>query len=191
MRQLHVGRSTVREALNGLALAGIVEIRHGQGCFVVAAVEPDPRSLDRALRRGATAALMEARLLVEVEMLGLAAERATEEELVAIEHALAVYERAVRSGTSLVRLASRVHVRLLEAAHNDVLVGFVRAYLPQVHERGEELERAEPVERRWEEYREHYELYAAVRDRDPERARARMREHLGVMRAEITKVEES
>jgi GntR family transcriptional repressor for pyruvate dehydrogenase complex len=191
MRQLHVGRSTVREALNGLALAGILEIRHGQGCFVAAAPDPDPRSLDRALRRGATAALMEARVLVEVEMLGLGAERATQDELAAAEQALAAYERAVRTGTSHVRLASRVHLRLLEAAHNDVLLGFVRAYLPQVHERGEEVERDEPVERRWEEYREHYELYAAVRDRDPLRARVKMREHLGVMTAEIIRVEET
>src|SRR5690349_22821658 len=31
---LGVGRSTVREALNGLALIGVVEVRHGQGVFV-------------------------------------------------------------------------------------------------------------------------------------------------------------
>src|SRR5215510_9599317 len=32
--QLGVGRSTVREALNGLAALGILDIRHGQGVFV-------------------------------------------------------------------------------------------------------------------------------------------------------------
>src|SRR5262245_42317682 len=31
--QLEVGRSTVREALNGLAALGILDIRHGQGVF--------------------------------------------------------------------------------------------------------------------------------------------------------------
>src|SRR5271163_5143623 len=34
MKDLGVGRSTVREALNGLALLGLVDIRHGQGVFV-------------------------------------------------------------------------------------------------------------------------------------------------------------
>ena len=33
-KELGVGRSTVREALNGLAMLGVVEIRHGQGVFV-------------------------------------------------------------------------------------------------------------------------------------------------------------
>lgn len=36
-RELGVGRSTVREALNGIAMLGIVEIRHGQGVFVASA----------------------------------------------------------------------------------------------------------------------------------------------------------
>src|SRR5207253_7246709 len=37
-RALGVGRSTVREAMTGLAMLGVVEIRHGEGAFV--AVDP-------------------------------------------------------------------------------------------------------------------------------------------------------
>src|SRR3954454_18031926 len=33
-RELGVGRSTVREALNGLAMLGVLTIRHGQGAFI-------------------------------------------------------------------------------------------------------------------------------------------------------------
>ncbi len=33
-KRMGVGRSTVREALNGLEMMGVVEIRHGQGVFV-------------------------------------------------------------------------------------------------------------------------------------------------------------
>src|SRR6476619_3532787 len=40
-QQLGVGRSTVREALNGLAMMGVVEIRHGQGVFVTEAAPAD------------------------------------------------------------------------------------------------------------------------------------------------------
>jgi GntR family transcriptional regulator, transcriptional repressor for pyruvate dehydrogenase complex len=187
-RMLHVGRSTVREALNGLALAGVVEIRHGHGCFVAAPTELRPHELELALRRGLTAALMEARTVVEVEMLGLAASRATEDDLARAEAALVAYERALESGQSTVRLASRVHLRLLEGAHNDVLLGFIRAYLPMVHERGHELEQEGPADE-WAEYRDHQELYAAVRDHDAERARTKMREHLGAVTVLITQVE--
>ena len=44
-KELGVGRSTVREALNGLAMLGIVEIRHGQGVFVTG--EPAARLTSR------------------------------------------------------------------------------------------------------------------------------------------------
>ena len=44
-KELGVGRSTVREALNGLAMLGIVEIRHGQGVFVTG----EPAQVERAV----------------------------------------------------------------------------------------------------------------------------------------------
>ena len=40
-KELGVGRSTVREALNGLAVLGVLTIRHGQGAFI--ADEPPKR----------------------------------------------------------------------------------------------------------------------------------------------------
>jgi GntR family transcriptional repressor for pyruvate dehydrogenase complex len=189
MKMLHVGRSTVREALNGLALAGVVEIRHGQGYYVASRARPAPHALELALRRGVTANLMEARLLVEVEMVGLAAERATDDDLLEMEKVLGLYERAVHAGASTVRPAARFHQRLLDASHNEVLLGFVRMYMPKVLERGDELEREEP-EHALAEYVEHRSLYEAVRDRQPEIARQRMRAHLEVMTTEFTRVEE-
>jgi GntR family transcriptional regulator, transcriptional repressor for pyruvate dehydrogenase complex len=54
-RELGVGRTTVREALNGLALLGAVETRHGQGAFVAARRDQSPRALD-ALERALTKA---------------------------------------------------------------------------------------------------------------------------------------
>src|SRR3954447_23390307 len=85
-KELSVGRSTVREALNGLAVLGVLEIRHGQGAFVSdpAAAAPDAMSsrpdspLTVALERGVTREFIEARLLVEVGVARLAAERRTE-----------------------------------------------------------------------------------------------------------------
>jgi GntR family transcriptional regulator, transcriptional repressor for pyruvate dehydrogenase complex len=190
MRMLHVGRSTVREALNGLALAGVIEIRHGQGCFVASLARPAPHALELALRRGVTDRLMEARIIVEVEMAGLAADRATDDELAEMEKVLTAYERAVRTGASTVRHSSRLHERLLAASHNEVLVGFVRTYMPKVLERGDELEQTGP-ENIMDEYLEHRSLYEAVRDRDAELARTRMRAHLEATAAEFVKAEQA
>ena len=46
---LHIGRSTLREALKSLAFVGLVQMRHGEGTFV--AVESD-HLLDRILAKG-------------------------------------------------------------------------------------------------------------------------------------------
>ncbi len=80
-KDLGVGRSTVREALNGLAVLGVLTIRHGQGAFIADDVPVDgpeeaeePHSiLTGALQRGETREFIEARLLVEVEVTRLAA----------------------------------------------------------------------------------------------------------------------
>ena len=73
----------MREALNGLAMLGIVEIRHGQGVFVTG--DPgqvsEPSAITAALERGVTNEFVEARLIVEVEVARLAARRRTDEDL--------------------------------------------------------------------------------------------------------------
>src|ERR687887_1934589 len=54
MEALGVGRSTIREAINGLAMLGVLEIRHGQGAFVAnpdAGIAPG-RAIAAALARG-------------------------------------------------------------------------------------------------------------------------------------------
>src|SRR5689334_14692779 len=63
MAAFAVGRSTVREALNGLALLGVVDIRHGQGAFVVGAppAGEGPGAISQALAKGVTRDLLEAR----------------------------------------------------------------------------------------------------------------------------------
>src|SRR3954463_2016444 len=88
-KELGVGRSTVREALNGLAMLGIVEIRHGQGVFVTEAApaEREPSVITAALGRGVTSEFIEAGLRVEVEVARLAARRRTDEDLARLEAA--------------------------------------------------------------------------------------------------------
>ncbi len=189
MAMLNVGRSTVREALNGLSLSGIVEIRHGQGYYVAATSPQAPLDLELALRRGLTVELMEARLLLEPQLAALAAERATPEEHRRMEDALLAYERTVAQGQPTPRLGHRFHELILEAAHNDVLMGFVRSYTSKVVERGEELEKKRPSASA-QELREHRAIFEAIKGRDAISARQRAMEHLTSVREEYISVEQ-
>jgi GntR family transcriptional repressor for pyruvate dehydrogenase complex len=175
MRRLHVGRSTVREALNGLALTGVLEVRHGQGVFVASPAAPAPEALDVALRRGVTRELTQARLVVEPALAALAAIHATAEDVVEIERRLVAYEKSLE-GPNRIREGVRFHQRLFASAHNDVLLGFIRRYSPMLVERGEELEIGAPFEDAH--YETHRRLFEAVAMHDARLARERMIAHL-------------
>src|ERR1700678_1080310 len=79
MQMLQVGRSTVREALKGLEVLGLVEIRHGQGAYVKAPtiLSGRPFDLAGAMSKGVTLDLLEARIPVELEVARLAPQRRT------------------------------------------------------------------------------------------------------------------
>ena len=175
---LGVGRSTIREAMTGLAVLGVVEIRHGEGTFVAA--DPEPmgaiRGIAKALAKGVTPGLLEARRPVESEIARLAALRRRDADLRALEAVLAAHERALSEDAVAARVSAQFHVVLAEAAHNEVLAGFVASYHDLLVTRGPSLEEVEGY-REWE-LAEHRGLYEAVRDGETFLATARMADHL-------------
>jgi GntR family transcriptional repressor for pyruvate dehydrogenase complex len=183
-KDLGVGRSTVREALNGLAVLGVLTIRHGQGAFI-ADVENDGAGdaathsvLTTALERGVTREYIEARLLVEVEVTRMAAQRRTDEDLQRIEAALALQERSLSASdmAATVGVATSFNELLAEAAHNEVLAAMIQVFVELMKERGAKLY-ALPGFGSWD-LDEHRGIYEAVRDQDGDRAAKLMREHI-------------
>lgn len=178
-KELGVGRSTVREALNGIAMLGIVEIRHGQGVFVTGEAAPDgePSAITAALDRGVTNEFIEARLIVEVEVARLAARRRTDDDLARLEAALVEQEARLRGDLdALVHVAAHFNVLLADAAHNEVLSAMIQSFVALMVERGPQVYQLDGFGE-WD-LQEHRGLYTAVLDRDPERAAKLMREHI-------------
>jgi DNA-binding FadR family transcriptional regulator len=178
MTALGVGRSSIREAINGLAMLGVVEVRHGQGAFVTeaaAGIAPT-RTIAVALARGVTHELFEARRLVEIETARLAAERRTAADIAEIAMALSDHERAIENGELGVEPAVRFHVEVAEAAHNEILAGFVASFADMLGQRGPILEQI-PGFREWE-IEQHRSVFVPIEAGDPELAAERMRAHL-------------
>ena len=79
-----VGRSAVREAIAALTLIGLIEVRHGDGTYLK---RPDSPLLPQVVEWGLllgeqrTIDLIEARQKIEVDIVGLAAQRRTEEDV--------------------------------------------------------------------------------------------------------------
>jgi GntR family transcriptional regulator, transcriptional repressor for pyruvate dehydrogenase complex len=181
VQRLGVGRSTVREALNGLALVGVIEIHHGKGVFVADALKDHqaPREIGAALARSLTQELLEARKPVESEIVRLAARRRTKSDLAELEDTLVTHEQLLSEKRSAAKYGALFHRQLADAAHNQVLASFVNSIQRQLVERGNRLEQL-PGYREWE-LAEHKEIFEAVRSGDPDRAAARLQQHLAAM----------
>ena len=178
MEALRVGRSTVREAINGLAMLGVLEIRRGHGAFVL---DPDAglekhSVISLALARGVTPDLFEARRLVEPFGASLAAERRTDADLSEIAQALIDHEEALRRGELAVEPSVRFHLQIAEATHNDVIAGFVHTFQDPLAQRGPVLEEMEGF-REWE-VEQHRSVLEPIEAGDAQLAHERMLAHL-------------
>ena len=119
-RQLGVGRSSVREALIALEIAGWVEIRTGTGVFVLAAEEPvvTPQSADVT----SATALLEARSLFEGDLAALAAERATPAQIATLGLLLEDMASETEENAAFHDSDRRFHWLIAEMTGNEVLM---------------------------------------------------------------------
>jgi GntR family transcriptional regulator, transcriptional repressor for pyruvate dehydrogenase complex len=178
-KELGVGRSTVREALNGLALMGVVDIRHGQGVFVAERKDEDDSTdaLEQALMKGVTREFIEARLVVEVEIARFAAQRRTDNDLQQIAETIEELKRALGAPTKrALKPATQFNLAVAEAAHNEVLASLMRPFVRLMIERAPALYDQEEF-RRWD-IEDLTRIYEAIRAGDSDLAAERMREHI-------------
>lgn len=177
MELLGVGRSTVREAINRLAMLGVVEVKQGQGAFVSSgSIYVTAPEMATALERGVTRDLLEARLALEVETARLAALRRTSEHISAIASLLARHRTLLDQGEPAAVPSAAFHVHVAEAAGNDVLAGFIASIASMLVDRGPILEQIDGY-REWE-LEDHALLFDAIERQDPELSATRMRSHL-------------
>lgn len=127
--QFDVSRNTLREALRSLEIAGLVELRKGStgGAFISSG---KPQVIVNALsdlyQLGAISAeqLTEARVWIESIVVRVACERATEDDLAALEHNVAAAMAAEKAGDTPRRsmLHLDFHTVLARSTRNPILV---------------------------------------------------------------------
>jgi DNA-binding FadR family transcriptional regulator len=183
--QLEVGRSTVREALRGLEVLGLIELRQGRGAFV--------RSPHPQLGGGAAGPpgegwqlerVAEARLAIETSAASLAAVRRTDEQLKSIEAQVSAFEDAMAADdlSALMLADVSFHEAIAEAA-NPVLAAALKAVVVLgIQARRTSL--TDPA-RRGTVLDRHRAIYDAIVQRDPQGARMRMEQHIAGFLEEI------
>lgn len=160
-------RNTVREAVQSLVHAGLLERRQGSGTYVLASSE-----LAGAVSRRVAAArhrdVLEVRRTLEAGIARLAAARRTPEDVVRMRQLLAQRAEARRTGDidGLVTIDVELHRAIAQAAHNPVLIELYENLLDALQENVRRNVEVIPPE----DDEDHADLVAAIEAREPDRA---------------------
>ena len=123
--RLGVSRTVVREALNLLEARGLISIEHGRGAVVSGG---NPRAVRDALglllrvQPKTLWELLEMRMILEVEVAGLAAERAGPDDLATMRLRLDEMRRSIEVPEGYVDADVEFHALLARGARNEVLL---------------------------------------------------------------------
>jgi GntR family transcriptional regulator, transcriptional repressor for pyruvate dehydrogenase complex len=182
-QELGVSRPTVRAGLHALAAMGVIESRQGAGTFITDGpprLGAGPLSFLAALHGFKREEIFEARKVLEVGAAGLAAERGITDRLAPMaEEVTGMFANMNEPQTYLVHDV-RFHRAVAAASGNPVLLALVEMVSSLVYEqRRLTVEHALDLK---ESAEMHRRIYQAIRDRDPERARAEMARHLDLAR---------
>jgi GntR family transcriptional repressor for pyruvate dehydrogenase complex len=178
-----VSRVTVREALRGLEANGMVAIKVGAhgGAFVTAPTSArvgegiiDLLSLSQLTDKEVT----EARQVLELGIIPLVCERATEEDIADLLKICDRADEALEKGSYPMSLSAEFHSRVALASHNTAIAMLADSFHGPTLRSLEHVQEGHP-EMGIRGSREHRQFVAAIKKRDVEKATAVMRTHIG------------
>jgi GntR family transcriptional regulator, transcriptional repressor for pyruvate dehydrogenase complex len=136
---LEVSRSSVREALQGLAVMGLVTTQHGKGTFVketsvnndiYTPIEIHPRMLQKELR----IQLNDARLVLETGIIAEACSKITPARASTIMEAVNAYYQYQNNYSPLLKwkIHDHIHLSIAQSTGNRILVQLLQSLLDSV-----------------------------------------------------------
>ncbi|MEO6909418.1 MAG: FCD domain-containing protein [Edaphobacter sp.] len=187
---LHVSRTCVREAIKSLEVLQLIKVRPRIGAVVL---EPSPTALINAEHLSESAylertdALIEFRKILELGLAALAAENATAADMLKLHEILDDHERAVKIDRStaegealfykeLGEVNIRFHTAIAETTKNPIAILVLQAISKPLINRSRQTNIMSGVAEAG--LREHWKIYRAINDRNPEKARIAMRSHI-------------
>lgn len=179
--RLGVSRAVIREAIRVLSVRGLVRVKPGCGTYVCELSHKDAAAsieLFLKLRQNPRfwQDIYEVRRMIEVEAAGLAAERATDDDLAAMEEALGGMEANKDDPEQYTRHDIAFHMALAAATHNELLGVLLRPLSDLLAEVVLITYRApRAVE---EGLAHHHNILSRVKERDVVGARQAMQKHL-------------
>ncbi|MGC9398070.1 MAG: FadR/GntR family transcriptional regulator [Anaerolineae bacterium] len=182
MEQLHVSRSPIREALRSLSLIGLLETRPGDGTYISQHLTPalvNQIDWSMLIEKEDILEWLEVREPLEIQAAGLAAERATPEEIKHLEQMLSLYYNGIDDLERLVEREIRFHKAVVDMADNEILSELMEIFYGFYHRYVQQHRFYFTVKPREQ---GHQGIVQAIKAGDPDAAREAMRTHLSVSR---------
>lgn len=181
MEQLEVSRPVLREAMSSLETMGVITRKTREGTFFNNKIGSQPFSVMLALSMDNLAAIIEARMILELGLVTMAAEKITDEQLVKLKETI---DRIAESkDNNYGEWDKEFHRIIASSANNPVVEGMIDALLI-AHSKTDSLityrERDLTVEY-------HLAIYNALVERDPHESFMQMYRHLRYVREKILK----
>lgn len=176
--ELHISRTTLREAVRILATNGILEIRRGKGTYVREDLKLDENGGLQSLThvRANAHDLYEIRLIFEPEATFLAAERASDEEIRRILSLGKKIETAIKEKKDRTDAERAFHKAIAKATHNE----FMNRLMPVIYQAIDKGVRLSEVKHKavTDTVADHKLIMEFLENRNPEGARNAMRIHI-------------
>ena len=184
MTRFDVSRTVVREALSKLQASNLVATRHGIGTFALEQV--DPKTFQISAADFATVndviSVLELRISLETESAGLAAQRRTETDLLAMQQALDAFENSIKHDSDAAPSDFQFHLEIAKATGNrhfaELMTYLGENIIPRTRVNTPARAREDRDTYLKRVHTEHQTILAAIRTQQPNAARAAMRLHL-------------
>lgn len=174
--KLGVSRPTIREAMIALELSGLVEIRTGSGIYVI---NKEPKKESGLVGSGiGPHEILEMRYILEPEICALAATRVSDEQIKNLNAVIKEMEVPNISAESFELADNKLHLAIAEACQNEAMKEsiqwlwklrtesiFTNCIIEAINKQGPCIE-------------EHKKIVLAISQKNPERARVAMKNHL-------------
>ncbi|GGC66576.1 FadR family transcriptional regulator [Hoyosella rhizosphaerae] len=165
------GRNTVREAVQALVHAGMLERRQGSGTYVISA-SPVSGALSQHFAASAERDVLELRQALDVTAAALAARRRTPEDIEILTRLLHQRSELAAQGKQQesIDVDVQLHRAIVAASHNALYLEFYDSILPVISSAiyAHVQEHADEEDPHYD--TEHARLVHAIIDGDPERA---------------------
>lgn len=178
-----VSRNNIREAIQKLEFYGLLKSIPQSGTFVAnIGIVALNGMIDDILRLEEQdfKDLVETRILLELKTARLAAMRRTDEDLDEIQAALEAYTNKVLNNEDAVQEDLLFHLAIAKASGNSTMNTFMLIITPEIITNFEKYHVCDKSLAR-EGIDEHQAIFDAIKEKDPKKAKQKMKEHFKVL----------